>query len=198
VAVHRPRKLEAKDCSVRDGIPVTNLPRTLIDLAAEPGAAQLELVLESALGQYRQFDLPWLRKTLTRLKSRGREGAGALKQAMNARWDERPELDSALERRMHALFVRSGLPMPEPHYNLVKDDHFYGELDFAYPAQRVAILTHGFKQHGKRPTWEKDLLQQAELAGLDWKLVPVTWRQLDADEAGVLRRIRDALSLKGK
>jgi len=196
VMVHRTRKLEVKDCSVRDGIPVTNLPRTLIDLSAGPASVKLELLLESALGQYRQFDLAWLKKTLRRLGPRGREGAGTLRALMDVRWNERPDLDSALERRMHALFLRSGLPIPVTHYNVVEEDRFLGEIDFAYPARRVAILTHGFAIHGRRVVWEKDAVQFADLSIMDWVLIPVTSAQLDHDEAGIVARIRKALATK--
>jgi predicted transcriptional regulator of viral defense system len=85
VSVHRPRKLETKDCAIRDGIPVTDLSRTLIDLAAEPEAVKLELLLASALGKHRQFDLAGLKKTLRRLNPRGREGVSALKELMSTR-----------------------------------------------------------------------------------------------------------------
>ena len=193
VVVHRPRELGERDCTDLDGIHVTNLPRTLIDLAAEPGSVKLELLLESALS-YRQFDLPWLRKTLRRLGARGREGVGGLLRLADERTGERPDHDSELERQMHAFFLRWRLPVPASHYNLFDADRWYGELDFAYPKQRVAILTHGFWIHRRRTNWERDQAQLGDLAALGWRAVPVTREQLETDEKTVRDRIRRALA----
>jgi very-short-patch-repair endonuclease/predicted transcriptional regulator of viral defense system len=198
VEAHRPRKLEPRDCSLREAIPVTNLPRTLIDLAAEPGLVKLELALDSALARYRHFDLAWLKKTLARLDPRGRTGAGALQALARARSGDRPDLDSPLERRLHALLLRARLPGLVTHFNLVVDDLFLGELDFAFPEQKVAVLTHGSSIHRRRDVWERDLLQAAEMAALGWKVIAVTHDQLEHDEAGVLARIRRALGRRAR
>jgi hypothetical protein len=79
--VHRSRALQPQDVTVRDGIPVTSVARTLLDLSAVVRRGDLEVAVDRAerLGL---FDLNAVVDVLERAK--GRKGTGALRSTVQA------------------------------------------------------------------------------------------------------------------
>jgi very-short-patch-repair endonuclease len=190
--VHQSRKLEPKDRRTSDGIAVTSLARTLVDVSAMLDERRLSMALDSGLARHRFIDIGFLRREHRRLATRGRKVSRALGRLLKARAPNAVHLDSALERRFSALIRGSGLPQPREHYEVP-----YGgrrvEVDFAYPGARLAIELDGAAVHLQKRVWERDAVRRSVLAAAGWRVVPVTSEQLDASEAAVLERIASAL-----
>jgi hypothetical protein len=108
IAVHETRRLAAADRAVRDGIPVTSVPRTLLDLAESVPPARLEQAVEQA-DRLRLLDV----RALAELERRatGRRGLTALRALLA---DLRPASDtrSQLERLFLAVVSDARLPPP--------------------------------------------------------------------------------------
>jgi hypothetical protein len=192
--VHRSRKLERVDRSAIDGIPVTALPRTIIDLSAMLDERHLCVAIDSGLARRRWIDVDMIRRELRRLKTQGRKVAPGLQRLLDERAPDAVVLDSALERRFSAALRRSGLPRPVEHFDVVENGRHVAEIDFAYPRVRLGIQLNGANVHRRHGVWERDQAQLSELAAAGWRIIHVTWAQLETDEAGVLLRVARALS----
>jgi very-short-patch-repair endonuclease len=95
---------------------------------------------------------------------------------------------------MWHLLKQSPLAMPEPGWSFRDEESHPGRIDLAYPAHRLAIECNGWKFHGPdRDKWERDSVRVSRLAALDWRVMFVTWRQLEHDPALVIDRIARAL-----
>lgn len=196
--VHGSNRLEPADRSTIDGIPVTSLARTLVDLAAVLDERHLAVALDSGLARHRNIDPRVVRRTLDRLRSQGRTGVGVLDRLLDQRTRAAVHLDSALERRFHTALRRAGLPQPICHYDVVHNGRHVAELDFAYPRERLGIEVNGAGIHRRYDVWERDQQRLSELAAAGWRIVLVTWAQLEADEAAVMDRVARALGRTDK
>jgi hypothetical protein len=194
IAVHRSRTLGPADCTRRDGIPVTQLARTLIDLSAVLEKRRLSLALDSGLALYETLDTRWLRRSIRRVGRKGREGISQLSELLDERDPQAKRLDSAIERRFKAALKEAGLPLPAEHFDVVEGGRHLAELDFAYPRERLGIQTDGASVHRRYTVWERDQFQQSELAAAGWRVLHVTWAQMEADEGAVVERVARALA----
>jgi hypothetical protein len=106
--LHRARNLEMADRVMVDQIPVTAVPRTLLDQAARVRFGQLRRMLERA-EELRLFDLEPVEDLLARTV--GHHGHGPLRRALDL---YRPPrfTRSGLERAFLAAVERGGLPEP--------------------------------------------------------------------------------------
>jgi Transcriptional regulator, AbiEi antitoxin len=194
VVIHRSRKLGPADCTTRDGIPVTQLARTIVDLSAVLDKKHLSMALDSGLALHDSLDSGSLRRSLRRVGRKGRGGVRKLVELVDERDPRAKPLDSTLERRFKAALKAAGLSRPEEHFDVVEAGRHLAELDFAYPRARLGIQTDGAGVHRQHAVWERDQVQQSELAAAGWRVVHVTWAQMQTDEAAVVERIRRALA----
>jgi hypothetical protein len=85
---------------------------------------------------------------------------------------------SRLESRFAALLARGDLPKPQ--LNAILDlDGFKIEADCLWSAQRVIVELDGGKAHGTRVAFETDRERDRRLQAAGWRVIRVTWRQLD-------------------
>jgi hypothetical protein len=96
------------DRAVLDGIPVTSLARTLLDLAAMLPANRLRRAIERS-EELHLFDLGPVDSLLAR--AGGHPGAGRLRRAL-VLYRPPPFTRSGLERRFLELVEKAGLPSP--------------------------------------------------------------------------------------
>jgi very-short-patch-repair endonuclease len=192
--VRRSRKLDRIDRSKIDGVPVTTLPRTLIDLSATLDDRHLSVALDSGLARHPDMEVAFFQRALRRLRTKGRPGTAALARLLDERAPDAPHLDSALERRFVIALRRAGLPTPKAHYDVIHDGRRIMEADFAYVRERIAIELHGASIHRQKGVWEDDQEKTAELGAAGWLFVPITWKQLDKSEKTVMDRIARTLA----
>ena len=166
--VHR-SPLSEEEMTVHDGVPVTTVVRTLIDLADVLPRRALERAIDEAA--YLRLDLAGLEPR------RGRRGYGVLTRVLaeheaGATWTR-----SDLEERMLALCRRSSLPTPEVNARV----EGY-EVDFVWRNARLVVETDGWAAHGTRKAFERDRLRDAKLTAAGWRVVRVTDRTIDVFE----------------
>jgi hypothetical protein len=114
--VYRTRVLAPQDFTVHDGIPVTSVARTLLDLSAVVKAPDLAIAIDRA-ERSRIFDLTAVVDVLDRAK--GRRGAQALRRAIAAY--EPSTQKSLLERRFKALLTTAP-DIPRPIFNAAVEE----------------------------------------------------------------------------
>ncbi len=170
IIVHRCRALRPEDVTRVDGIPVTSVARTLLDVAGMLAAGPLERAVEQSL-ILRLFDMHAVRELVD--ANRTRPGARVLERVISTIHDEPAITRSDLEGLMRDLCDAAGIPRPEVN-SIVEGD----EVDFFWRAQRVIVETDGHATHGTRAAFEKDRARDARLTMLGYRVVRFTHRQL--------------------
>jgi very-short-patch-repair endonuclease len=113
IKAHRTRHLHPEDVTIKDGIPVTSVARTILDLAAILGPDRLRDVIDDAVRR-ELFDLAALERAMARTPRR--KGVPKLT-AILADYRGAPDLRSKFEKRFrHRIRATTGLP--EPLYNV--------------------------------------------------------------------------------
>jgi len=161
IRVHRHPELQSVDVTEVDGIPVTTVSRTLLDLATVLREPQLERACDQA-AVIRVFDMREMEDLLRR--SRGRRGVRRLRNVL-ARGDLGEDVPaSGLEVRFRDLCAQAGLPKPEMNRYLLLGDEYH-QVDFLWRAERVVIETDGERYHSTgwqraRDTHRDELLKR--------------------------------------
>lgn len=177
------------DRALADGIPVTAVPRTLLDLAATVRFDRLERVIERA-DELRLFDLGPVDDLLAR--SAGHSGLGPLRRAISL-YTPPAFTRSNLERRFLGLVEAAGLPRPSTGFN-----ELGYELDFYWPQERFAVELDTFATHGTREAFERDRLRQEDLKLAGIEIVRVTGRRLERESPQVIERLRRLLEQRSR
>jgi predicted transcriptional regulator of viral defense system len=172
IILHRV-SLHAEERATRDGIPVTSIPRTLLDLAA--GEADRDL-LGGTLEEADRLHLLELKKVEDLLRRRrGQPGSRRLARVL-AEHHEPPPARSELERRFLRLCADAGLPAPS--VNVLVEGL---EVDAFWPKQRLVVEVDGFAHHRSRSAFEADRARDVRLRLAGYEVLRFTYRQVVSD-----------------
>jgi very-short-patch-repair endonuclease len=138
--------LRADDIVVRDGIPVTDVVRTLVDLAAELSPRQVERSVNEA-DKYDLIEPEALRSALGACA--GEPGVKVLRNLLDKRTFRLS--DSELEVLFRPIAMEAGLPLP-----LTKQMVNGFEVDFFWPDLGLIIETDGLRYHRTPSTQTRD------------------------------------------
>ncbi len=190
VRVHESTDLGLVTPRIVDGIPVTPVARTLLDLGAVVAERRVHVALDSAR---RRGLTDWdeLLDTLVAHARRGRRGVGTLRAILDRHHDEILSTDSGAERLLIALLVQHGLPRPEVQHTVTHASGTF-RLDLAYPAERVAIEYDGVG-HLARDRWEADHGRQNLVVLEGWTVLRYTRRMYLREPERIVREVRAAL-----
>lgn len=188
IARHQVRELADEDVARRDGLPVTSVARTLLDLGDALHPAQLARTFERA-DQLRILDFDAVERLLTRAV--GRRGAPVL--AKLTVGERAPSIDtrSVLERRFVALCRDGGLPAPALNVTVAGY-----EVDAVWFADRLVVELDGYRFHRSRRTFEADRVRDATLQLAGFKVLRVTHRRLEGESRNVLEMLRSAIGAR--
>jgi very-short-patch-repair endonuclease len=190
--VHESTKLDARDVTVVDGIPVTTPARTLFDLGACYGAGMVEYALENALRRG-LVTLSELEALIRRLSRRGRPGGPILRSLVEARTGRRHATESDMETRLLQLIRAAGLPEPVPQFEVWSGAIFLGRVDFAYPEARVAIEYDSDEHHSGRVATRRDRARRHDLIAAGWLPIDIGPGELRRGATGAIAAIATAL-----
>lgn len=179
--VHFSSILAPEDRGVREGVPVTAVPRTLLDLAIRARPEQLDGYLERAEDRG-LLDLPAMEEVLGR--AGGHRGRGRLARALAIYRPDPAFTRSKFERRFRRLVIAAGLPSPSMNYIVAEF-----ELDACWPELRFAVELDVFETHGSRAAFERDRRRQEELKLLGVETIRVTKPRLDGEPQAVMRNL---------
>jgi hypothetical protein len=188
IRLHEARLITADDRALREGIPVTSLARTLLDLAATVRCEWLEKMVERSedLGL---FDLRAVEDLLTRTV--GHYGHARLRKAI-ALYKPTSFTRSSLEKRFLELCLEAGLPQPRTNY---VEEGF--ELDCYWPEFRFAVELDLFETHGTRAAFERDRKRQEDLLLAGIAMTRVTGPRLEREPDEVIERVGRLLARGG-
>ena len=188
ITVHTTRGLTERDRAVVDGIPVTSVARTLLDLSAVVRPNDLEVAIDRAERQ-RLLDLRAVEDTLDR--ARGKRGARAFRLAIASY--EPSTQKSELERRFREL-VEGARDMPDPSFNAItQGERRAHEVDAIWRGQRLIVELDGFAFHRTRRDRERDAATDADLELAGYEVLRLTWDDVTVHGERTLRRLRRRL-----
>jgi len=190
---HRSPVLPRAERHTKNGLAVTSPSRTLVDLAGTVDEAALQRAVEHAFRR-KIASMSSLWRALASVPAQGRAGTGALKRLLQAGM-LRPELQSELERQVLQLFRDYGLPEPKCQYTVREKGGSLGDVDFAWPRERVLVEAEGFQFHSGRRAWERDIARYNRLQVHGWTPLRVTQGDLDDGGEEFVGTVRRALRL---
>lgn len=183
--VHRTR-LTHDDVTLHDGMPLTTLARTLIDLGDHVHAAQVRRAFVRA-EQLRLIDVDAIVAALERAgRRRGPAIMRGLLRAYDPRWQQ---TRSNLELRMLDVVRDAGLPQPEVNAWIAGR----WEADLLWRDQRLIVEVDGAAIHALPGARSRDAVRDRALRRLGYRVLRVPERALDAP-AAVGARVARALT----
>ncbi|HEY5941988.1 MAG TPA: type IV toxin-antitoxin system AbiEi family antitoxin domain-containing protein [Solirubrobacterales bacterium] len=184
--VHFSSILAREDRGEREGIPVTSVPRTLLDLAIRARPHQLDRLLERA-EELDLFDLDAVEALLAR--AGGHRGRGRLRRALSLYQPDPAFTRSRFEKRFRRYVSAAGIAAPAMNLNV----EGY-ELDAYWPDLRFAVELDLFETHGSRAAFERDRLRQEELKLLGIEMIRVTRPRFQCEPDAVLGNLAALLA----
>jgi predicted transcriptional regulator of viral defense system len=185
IKVHRTRSLDAADVTKVDGIPVTTVARTLVDLADVVPQDHLAKALDEA-ERHQLFDLKAIEAA--RRRTRGRRGPGPqrLAQALEELKAHGTTLTrSSLEVQFKTLIQRSGLTKPQT--NALIANH---EVDAYWPDHKLAVELDGWRWHNTRRSFIQDRAKDRDLTERGLKVIRFTHYEVTRRPAHVIQTLR--------
>lgn len=194
--VHQCQDLvEAEIVSV-DGLAVTDVARTVVDIGVPAGIAVAQRVLDTAV-RNQVTTLEEVAGRIHRYGRRGRRGIGPARRLVIERlgWDE--VTDSVLEDAFLRLAERSGLPRPTPQHRVVmRQGRRVVRLDFDFGA-RVVVELDSEKFHTDRDSFRNDRRRQNDLVQAGYVVLRFTWWDVMAAPEYVAATVSTALRQNG-
>ena len=182
VLVHHPSIVERTE---HRGLPITTVPRTLLDIAPMIRFDRLR----RALAEAEFLGLASLDEIENEL-GRGRRGSRALRRALARHRPELAKSLSALEERFLSLCERHDIPLPEVN---VKVCDFL--VDVLWREEKVVVELDGRAAHGGGAAIERDHGRDLALRLAGFNPLRYTWRQVTREAGVVAADLRNALGL---
>jgi predicted transcriptional regulator of viral defense system len=185
--------LAADELTEVDGIPVTTVARTILDLAAVDDRHRVERAMEQAEA-LRLADATPLAALVARYP--GRRGTAVLKGIVRKEARAAGVTRSDLEDRFLRFLGKRGLPPPDPNAWLHLGEDWI-EGDCVWPEQRLVVELDSWQYHATKAAFRRDRARDRRLQLAGWVPVRVTsWDieeepdRLAAELAGLLSAAR--------
>jgi very-short-patch-repair endonuclease len=189
VQVHRARRLHPDDVTVKDGIPVTTLARTLVDLTDLLASDRILRAIREA--EFLQLlDLDTLNAAVQRAHGRGR--LSGLKQALGHHTPGQIVREE-LEHRFLELVREAGLPPPETNVKIEARGRRY-EIDCLWREQRVAVELDSRAAHARTTAFEPDRRKDAALNAIGLRPLRFTWLRVTNEPDDVIAELDATLA----
>jgi very-short-patch-repair endonuclease len=183
VKVRRCRSIDRRDAMTSRGIPVTIVPRTIVDLAAILDPPDLARAFHEAVVKYRTKP-----EAIDRILSRRHNwpGAGNLRRVLRG---DVPVTLSKLESSFIAAVRRARLPLPETNRRV---DGRY--VDCRWPDHRVTVELDSYSYHDTHYAWEQDRQREREARARGDEFRRYTWFDVSEEPEPMLADLRALLT----
>lgn len=143
IVIHRAAHLHHRDVTLCDGIPITSVPRILLDLAPRLSPADLTRACHEAWVHHRTTPAH-VEACIAR--NPGKKAAAKLRRALGS-----DVTLSDLEDAFLALLKRYGLPLPRTNI-----DHRGHKIDCHWPEHDLIVELLSYRFHATRSAFERD------------------------------------------
>ena len=174
------------------GVPLTSVPRTVIDLARTLPFAQGVAVADSALNARLTSKAELSAVIAGCARWRGLQRAREVTAFSDAR------SESVLESLSRAAFHQAGLPPPDLQVWVGDDDEVIGRVDFLWRQHRTIGEADGALKYQTPARARTQLERDARLRAAGYEVVHFTWPQITRAPAQVVDEIRVAFRRGGR
>jgi very-short-patch-repair endonuclease len=179
--------------SVREGIPVTTVPRTIFDLAVTESGDVVENLLREM--EFREL---WDRLSLWDLVERypGKRGVRKVRAALE-RLKEEPSgcKRSPLEEQFAPFLRRHHLPLPRFNDWILLGAKRY-QVDCHWSGTWQIVELDGWEGHGTKSAFREDRARDRALRVAGYSVTRLTWNQLDDEPEAVSADLRVLLGIE--
>jgi very-short-patch-repair endonuclease len=183
VSTRRTRRIDRRDITLVRGVPVTTVPRTLVDLARCLTEDELARACHEAGVRYRTTP-----KDVEAVLARRPNSPGAAKLRRILRGDVHVTL-SKLERRFLALLRQERLPLPRTNRPAGGR-----RVDCRWPEYRLTVELDSYRYHSSRHAWEQDRRREREAHARGDEIRRYTYGDVFENPRLMLRELRELLS----
>ncbi|MGH2938047.1 MAG: type IV toxin-antitoxin system AbiEi family antitoxin domain-containing protein [Solirubrobacterales bacterium] len=187
--VHQADLPEA-DRAIYEGIPVTSVARTVLDLAVDRSARDIRRQMQRG-EDFKVFDLREMRSLLAR--SNGHRGKAKVEASLDGFRPDHVFTRSGLERRFLEVVREAGLP--EPAMNLFVEGF---EIDAWWADHRFGVELDVYETHGSRLSFEEDRERDDKLLLAGIETTRVTGPRLDREPGAVVVSVRRHLARRAR
>jgi very-short-patch-repair endonuclease len=182
-SIHRHYSLLPDDeTTTVENLPVTTVPRTIFDLAANTSVDLVESMLREA--EYRQlYDRLSLPDMLRRYP--GRRGTRRIRMALE-RLEAHPSgrARSPLEERFVRFLRRHRLPLPRLNDWIVLGAKRF-QVDCHWPGSGQIVELDGWQGHGTRSAFREDRARDRALRVAGYSVTRIAWAQLEDEPEAI-------------
>ncbi len=176
IVIHRVATLHPHDVTVRDGIPVTSVPRVLLDLAPRLSPPELARACHEAWVHHRTTPIH-VEACIAR--NPGKPGVGKLRRALGS-----DITLSDLEDAFLDLLARHGLPRPRTNI-----DRHGDTVDCHWPRLDLTVELLSYRFHATRDGFERDVARRRRS-----QHTAFTWGDIVERPAPTVAELRQLLS----
>jgi hypothetical protein len=182
VVTRRVRRRDLRDGTSWRGVPVTTVPRTIVDLAAVLPEDDLARAFHEATVKHRSKP-----DQVERVLSRRHNwpGAATLRRVL---WGDVSVTLSRLEDRFLARLRTAGLPQPEVNRRI---DGRY--VDCRWPKHRLTVELDSYRYHHTRHAWEQDRQRERQARARGDEFRRYTWLDVSEEPGPMLADLRRLL-----
>ena len=127
-------------------------------------------------------------------RSRGCRGAARLRALFDEHLAGTTLTREGLEQRFFLLCLSAGLPRPRVNEDVAGATGQWWEVDFLWPPQRLVVETDGNRFHSTRRAIERDRRKEADLVRVGYRVLRVTWSQVEHSPEVVVLMLRAGLA----
>jgi very-short-patch-repair endonuclease len=180
IGLHHCPALREEDVTENERLPVTAVPRPLLDYASTAKGLRLDRAIDRA-DRLGLLDLTAIDRITDEV--RGHRGRGPLRRAM-VTYRESGFTRSGGEKRMLAALADAGVRRP------VVNNFIEGyELDFYWESERFAVELDSWEHHRSRRSFEEDRERQEKLSMAGIETIRISGTRLKREPHKVAMRI---------
>ena len=195
VIIHRSGDLLDRHRSKVRAIPVTTIPRTVIDIAVTLDRVELDDLVGDLVNR-RRVTVTRLFDEFDLVARRGKPGTALLRSVLVPRLAGLVVPESELEQMGVEFLANHGFDVPTLQFRPPWAGRAIARVDMAYVDRRVVIEFDGRRWHDRDDRFESDRIRDQLALAHGWIVVRITWRQLQDDPAGVAARLRMILATR--
>lgn len=190
--VFRVEGLGHNDKEEIDGFTVTNVKRTLFDLAARTDRYTLRTCVDQALRE-KSVTLEELQLEVSR--SKNRIGVRDMRELLHELAGDGGPGDSKLEDAALDLIRAAGLPRPTLQWEVIAGSR-RRRLDLSFKKYLVVIETDGYASHAGIDSFEDDRQRNNSLIAGGWRVLHWTWASIHERPDELINELCAALNLQ--
>lgn len=191
VHVHSTSRWLKDDLTEVNGVPTTDIIRTIIDLAGCVPPRRLTRIIDAAERDL-ILDRNELEMRLETIRQSGRNGCGVLARELESRALPGRNPTTALERDFDDLLLRFGIRRPDCQIKVLLPNGGVAIVDFAWLELMLVVETDGHLAHATRAERARDAARRHQLQRRGFEVLVFTWEQVRYQPLTVIGDLRAA------